>query len=176
VRSNCGGSRLGQRQWSGTAGRNSASGPHGGVGLAPSPGCTTKCAGPYISFHLFWIFSNNQIFTKLCNSNSTSSLARKLFNWCKELYFHKMVNFLHWSNFKFQWHLMVYIFRTKFNLNLPRILKGFGPCGENLVNSLNIYLDLIFTKVNLVGHTCMQDYTVSTQVSKRLGLKLKKGV
>jgi hypothetical protein len=36
--------------------------------------------------------------------------------------------------------------------------------GKNLVNSLKISFDLIFTKVNLVGHTCMQDYEVSIQV------------
>jgi hypothetical protein len=30
--------------------------------------------------------------------------------------------------------------------------------------------------MNLVRHTSMQDYTFSIQVSKRLGLKLKKGV
>jgi hypothetical protein len=33
--------------------------------------------------------------------------------------------------------------------------KGVQTLRKNLVNSLEIYLDLIFTKVNLVGHTCM---------------------
>jgi hypothetical protein len=41
------------------------------------------------------------------------------------------------------------------NLNLPSILKGFKPCGKNLVNSIKIYLYLVVTNVNLVGHTCM---------------------
>jgi hypothetical protein len=42
--------------------------------------------------------------------------------------------------------------------------KGVQTAGENLVNSLKIYLDLIFKIVNLVGHTCMQEYEVSIQV------------
>jgi hypothetical protein len=46
-------------------------------------------------------------------------------------------------------------FRTDSNLNLPWILKGFKPCGKNLINSLKIYLDFIFTKVSLLGNTCM---------------------
>jgi hypothetical protein len=43
----------------------------------------------------------------------------------------------------------------EFNLNLPWILKGFKPCGKKLINSLKFYLNMVFTKVNLVGHTCM---------------------
>jgi hypothetical protein len=54
--------------------------------------------------------------------------------------------------------------------------KGIQTLWENLVNSLKIYLDLIFRKVNLFGYTCMQDYRVFIQVSKRFGFKLKKGV
>jgi hypothetical protein len=44
-------------------------------------------------------------------------------------------------------------------------LKGYRPYGKNLVNSLKFHLDLIFTKVNLVGHTCMQEIRVPIQVS-----------
>jgi hypothetical protein len=53
-------------------------------------------------------------------------------------------------------------------------LKGFKPCGENLVNSLKFYLDLVFGKVNLVGHTCMQEIGVPIQMSIWLDLKLQK--
>jgi hypothetical protein len=67
-------------------------------------------------------------------------------------------------------------FGTDSHLNLPGILKKFEPCVKNLVNSLKFYPNLIFTTVNLVGHTCMQDYEVSIQVSKRLGLEINKGV
>jgi hypothetical protein len=41
------------------------------------------------------------------------------------------------------------------NLKLLWILKGFKHCGKNPVNSLKFSLNLIFTKVNLVGYTCM---------------------
>jgi hypothetical protein len=54
------------------------------------------------------------------------------------------------------------------NLNLPWILKGFKPWEKNLINFLKIYLELIFTKVNSVGHTCMQENEVSIQVSYAL--------
>jgi hypothetical protein len=39
---------------------------------------------------------------------------------------------------------------------------------KNLVNSLKFPLDLIFTKVNLVEQTCMQEIEVQIQVSKDL--------
>jgi hypothetical protein len=45
---------------------------------------------------------------------------------------------------------------TEFNLNLLWILKGFKSCRKNQVNSLKFYLNLIFTKVNLVWHTSMK--------------------
>jgi hypoxanthine-guanine phosphoribosyltransferase len=64
-------------------------------------------------------------------------------------------------------------FGTNSNLNLPCILKGFKPFGTNLVNSLKIYLEVIFLNMNLVGHTCMQENEVSTQVSLCLVLKIK---
>jgi hypothetical protein len=35
-----------------------------------------------------------------------------------------------------------------------------------MVNSLKFYHDLIFTTVNLVGHTFMQDYDIPIQVAK----------
>jgi hypothetical protein len=44
----------------------------------------------------------------------------------------------------------------EFNLNHPFILKGFEPCEKNRVNSQKFYLNMVFTKVNLVRHTCMQ--------------------
>jgi hypothetical protein len=59
-------------------------------------------------------------------------------------------------------------FGTNSNLNLPPIFMGFKPCRKNLVNSLKFYIDLIFTKVNLVEHTCMQEIGVPIQVSKCL--------
>jgi hypothetical protein len=34
--------------------------------------------------------------------------------------------------------------------------KGVQTLWENLVNSIKFYLNMIFTKVNLVEHTCMQ--------------------
>jgi hypothetical protein len=48
------------------------------------------------------------------------------------------------------------------------VLKGFKPCGKNLVNSLKLYLDLTFTTVNLVSHTCMQDYEILYKCQKGL--------
>jgi hypothetical protein len=51
------------------------------------------------------------------------------------------------------------------NLNILWILKGFKSCGNNLKNSPKFYLDLVFTAMNLVGHTCMQEIWVSVQVS-----------
>jgi hypothetical protein len=36
--------------------------------------------------------------------------------------------------------------------------KGFQPCGKFLVNSLKIHLYLFLAKVNLVGHTCLQEF------------------
>jgi hypothetical protein len=64
-------------------------------------------------------------------------------------------------------------FGTNSNLNLPCILKGFKPFVTNLENSLKIYLEVIFLNMNLVGHTCMQENEVSTQVFLCLGLKIK---
>jgi hypothetical protein len=40
-----------------------------------------------------------------------------------------------------------------------------------MINSLKLYLDLMFVNMNLVGHTCMQEIKVPIQVSKGLGLK-----
>jgi hypothetical protein len=37
---------------------------------------------------------------------------------------------------------------------------------KNLVNSLKFYPNEIFTKVNLVGYTCMKKFGVLIQVSK----------
>jgi hypothetical protein len=65
-------------------------------------------------------------------------------------------------------------FGTKSNLNLPWILSRCQTCGKNLVNSLKFYLDLIFIDVNLVGHTGMEEYEVSIQVSKWLDLEIRK--
>jgi hypothetical protein len=38
--------------------------------------------------------------------------------------------------------------------------KGVQTCWENLRNSPKFSLDLILTKVNLVGQTCMQEIRV----------------
>jgi hypothetical protein len=46
--------------------------------------------------------------------------------------------------------------------------KEVHPSGKNLRNSPKLSLDLIFTKVNLVGNTCMQEFRVTTQVSNDL--------
>jgi hypothetical protein len=51
---------------------------------------------------------------------------------------------------------------------------GFKPSGTNLINSPKFSLEMVFTKVNLVGHTCMQENLVSTQVSKWLSLNKRK--
>jgi hypothetical protein len=63
--------------------------------------------------------------------------------------------------------------RTEFNLRLLWILKGFKPYGKHLVNSLKFYLNMIFTKVNLGWHTCMQKFGVLIQVSKWINLKIR---
>jgi hypothetical protein len=67
-------------------------------------------------------------------------------------------------------------FGTDSNLNLSWILTGFKPCGKNLVNSLKLYIDFIFTKLNLVGYTCMQEIEVPIHVSIWLDLKIRKRV
>jgi hypothetical protein len=59
------------------------------------------------------------------------------------------------------------------NWNILWILKWFNPSGKNLINSPKVYLDLIFSKVNLVGHTCMQDLGVPRQLSKWIALKIR---
>jgi hypothetical protein len=67
--------------------------------------------------------------------------------------------------------LHVIKFGTNSNLYPVGILKGFKPYRKYLVNSLKISIDLIFTKVNLVWHSCMQEIGVPIQVS--IGLDLK---
>jgi hypothetical protein len=42
--------------------------------------------------------------------------------------------------------------------------KGVKPYGKNLVNSLKFYLNMVFTKVNLIGHTCVQNWCSNTSV------------
>jgi hypothetical protein len=72
-------------------------------------------------------------------------------------------------------------FGTNLNLNFLWILKGFKPFWKNMRNSLKFTIDLIFTKVNLFGCTCMQEFWVITQISndlvwikeKSLNLKFK---
>jgi hypothetical protein len=54
--------------------------------------------------------------------------------------------------------------------------KAVQTLWKNMVNSLKFYLELIFTTMNLVGHTCMQDYEVSIQLSEGLVWNLKTGV
>jgi hypothetical protein len=54
------------------------------------------------------------------------------------------------------------------NLNLLLILKGLEPSRKNLINSPKISLDLIFTKMNLVGHTCMQEFELQHKCQKTL--------
>jgi hypothetical protein len=56
------------------------------------------------------------------------------------------------------------------NLNIPWILKGFNPSGKNLINSLKIFLDIIFRNVNLVLLTCIQILYVPFTSGKWLGL------
>jgi hypothetical protein len=45
-----------------------------------------------------------------------------------------------------------------------------------MVNSLKFHHDFFFTKVNLVGHTCMQEIGVPILVSIWLDLKLGKTI
>jgi hypothetical protein len=61
-----------------------------------------------------------------------------------------------------------YKFWNKFQFEFSLKFKGIRNLGENLVNSLKIYLDLVFTNVYLVEHTCMQENEVSIQVLKWL--------
>jgi hypothetical protein len=65
-------------------------------------------------------------------------------------------------------------FWTNSNLNLAWILKGFKPCGTNLVNSLKFYHDLIFSNMSLVGNTCMQEIGVPIQGPIWLDLKIRR--
>jgi hypothetical protein len=55
---------------------------------------------------------------------------------------------------------------NEFKFESSMNFKGFQTLWENLVNPLKFYLDLIFTKVNLVGHTFMQEIGVPIQVSQ----------
>jgi hypothetical protein len=87
--------------------------------------------------------------------------------------FNIMNNFLNWTNFKFQLNVC-YKFQNRFKFESYMNFKGFKPCGKNLVNPPKIYLDLIFTTMNLVWYTCMQDLGVLIQVSKQLDLKIRK--
>jgi hypothetical protein len=48
-------------------------------------------------------------------------------------------------------------FGTDSNLNILGILKGFKPCGKNLINSLKFYLVMVFTTMSLGWHMCMQE-------------------
>jgi hypothetical protein len=57
---------------------------------------------------------------------------------------------------------------TESNLNVLWILKGYKPSRKNLRNSPKISLELVFTKVKLVQHTCMQEIWVTTQVLNNL--------
>jgi hypothetical protein len=52
--------------------------------------------------------------------------------------------------------------------------KGVQTLWEKYGKSLKISLDIIFTNVKLVRHTCMQDLGVPIQVSKWLDLKIRK--
>jgi hypothetical protein len=52
--------------------------------------------------------------------------------------------------------------------------KGVQTLWEKYGKSLKMSLDIIFTKVKLVRHTCMQDLGVPIQVSKWLDLKIRK--
>jgi hypothetical protein len=47
-------------------------------------------------------------------------------------------------------------FGTNSNLNFSMNFKEVYTLWEKSSNSLKIYLELIFIKVNLAGHTCMQ--------------------
>jgi hypothetical protein len=46
--------------------------------------------------------------------------------------------------------------------------KGVQTLWENMVKSLKFYLDLVFKKLNLVWHTCMQEIGVPIQVLEGL--------
>jgi hypothetical protein len=54
---------------------------------------------------------------------------------------------------------------AEINLNLPWISKGFKPCGKNLVNSLKFYLNMVFTKVNLVRQLVCKIWSSNTSVN-----------
>jgi hypothetical protein len=54
-RSGCKGTEAQQRELEGDDG---IGGPHSGMGLLQSPGCTVQWVGPYIPFYLFQVFSN----------------------------------------------------------------------------------------------------------------------
>jgi hypothetical protein len=70
---------------------------------------------------------------------------------------------------------------TDSNLNLLWILKGFKPSGKYLIIFWKFSFNMVFTKVNLDGHTFMQEFQITAQVSndvvwtkeKSLNLKFK---
>jgi hypothetical protein len=114
--------------------------------------------------------------SKLWNSKQRPSLCQNIFKLGMRLDLTILNNFLNWVWLQIPNKIHVIILGTYSNLNLLWILKGSKPCGKNLVNSPKIYLDMLFTTMNLVGHTCMQEIGVPIQVSKWLDLKIRKRV
>jgi hypothetical protein len=53
-------------------------------------------------------------------------------------------------------------------------LKGVKTFGKNPINSLKLYLEVIFMKVYFDGHICMQGFGVFVQVPFWIGLKIKR--
>jgi hypothetical protein len=71
-------------------------------------GCTAQVGWARISVFIYSMyFFNIQIFSKLCDSNSTPSRGLKLFIPYRELDLSTVDNFPHWPNFKFQMHLLL---------------------------------------------------------------------
>jgi hypothetical protein len=53
---------------------------------------------------------------------------------------------------------------TNSNLKLSQILKGFKPFWKNMINSIKLYIHMLYLKVNLHWHTCIQILEVPLQV------------
>jgi hypothetical protein len=86
---------------------------------------------------------------------------------CMRLNLNVMDKFVNWVDFKFPLNSCYKFwnrFKFEYSLNFKRVQTMWEKSGKLTKKSLN----LVFTKVNLVGHTYRQDLGVPIQVSKDL--------
>jgi hypothetical protein len=82
--------------------------------------------------------------------------AAKIPNLCMMPYWKILNNFLNCGDLKFPTEYKIKFMEQIQYLKLLLILKGVQTFWKNMINPPKFSRDFIFTKVNLVGHTCMQ--------------------